>query len=89
MMTKQENETVLSVRVPSSLRSRIEEFTNESNIDRPSQAVRILLEVALDQHDHGRIDVERLAVVQANATAEALAVMYEALAEVVERVTKR
>jgi len=89
MTTAQPNTTVVSLRVPLDLASRIEEFTNESDLERPSHAMRILLESALEQHDRGKIDVDRLGMLQHNATAEALAFVYETLGEVVERVVKR
>ena len=83
------NTTILTVRIPLELQSRIEEFTNEASLERPSHAVRVLVEAALDAYDKGKIDVDRLSAIQHNANAEALGTMYEILAEVVERVTGR
>lgn len=89
MTTAEPNTTVISLRVPLDLAARIEEFTNEADLERPSYAMRILIEAGLDQHARGKIDVDRLGMLQHNANAEALAFVYESMAEVVERVIKR
>ena len=89
MTTAEPNTTVISLRVPIDLASRIEEFTNEADLERPSHAMRVLLESALEQYDKGKIDVDRLGMLQHNATSDALAFVYETLSEVVERVVKR
>ena len=88
-MKKHEGTTVVSVRIPLDMMTQIEEFTHEANMERPSQALRVLVEAGLDRYSQGYIDVTHLSAIQSNATAEAIGLMYEVLSEVVERVTRR
>lgn len=80
---------VLGVRIPDALRERVEEFCNEAGYERPSAAVRVLLEAGLQHYANGAIDVDRLTMIQHNANAQALEFTYGVLSEVVERVTSR
>ena len=76
---------VMSVRLPVALRDQIEEFTEVSGLERPSQAIRVLVELGLQASSGGAVSLERLSSIQHNATSEAIAVVYGILSQVVNQ----